>query len=83
MKEIKIEDLKLNPAKLFGTDWCLAGAGNQENGYNAMTIAWGHLGAIRDRNSSQYAPLIISIKRRWAIWVAILDVMKTRQQMLD
>lgn len=51
MKEISIEDLSLNPMTMFGKEWCLAAAGNEKNGYNAMTIAWGHLGAIWDRHT--------------------------------
>lgn len=45
-KEIKKKDLQLNPVKLFAEDWPLLTAGNDEDGYNVMTIAWGHIGAI-------------------------------------
>lgn len=53
MKEIKINELKINPMTMFGKEWCLAAAGNEINGYNAMTIAWGHLGAIWDRKTEK------------------------------
>ena len=49
MKEIAIRDLSINPMTMFGEEWCLAAAGNEANGYNAMTIAWGHLGTTWDR----------------------------------
>lgn len=52
-KELKIEELSLNPAIMFGTDWCLANAGNKENGYNGMTIAWGQMGAVWDRKTNK------------------------------
>lgn len=52
-KEIEIDKLNLNPMTLFGKDWGIISAGNQENGYNGMTIAWGHLGAIWDRKTSK------------------------------
>jgi len=51
MKEIKIQDLQINPFTLFGKDWMALAAGNEQDGYNAMTIAWGHLGSIWERGS--------------------------------
>lgn len=48
-QEIDYRELKINPMTMFGEEWALAGAGTKERGYNAMTIAWGHLGAIWDR----------------------------------
>ncbi|MGL5512308.1 MAG: hypothetical protein ACRDBM_03590 [Sporomusa sp.] len=52
MKEIPVEELQLNPMTMFGKEWCLVAAGNEAVGYNAMTIAWGHLGAIWDRKTT-------------------------------
>lgn len=40
MKEISIEKLQVNPMTMFGRDWCLICAGNEQNGFNAMTVAW-------------------------------------------
>ncbi len=48
-REIRIEELQVNPITLFGKDWCVVSAGNETDGYNGMTIAWGHLGSIWDR----------------------------------
>lgn len=48
MREISIESLQLNPMTMFGSDWCLLAAGD-EQGHNAMTIAWGNLGATWDQ----------------------------------
>ena len=48
LKEIDVKDLTMNPMTLIGQEWMLITAGNQENGYNTMTAAWGHLGAIWD-----------------------------------
>ena len=45
-KEIKTEDLQVNPITLFSNEWPLLTAGNSEQGYNTMTIAWGHIGSI-------------------------------------
>ena len=50
-KELKIEELSFNPAIMFGTEWCLASAGNKDEGYNGMTIAWGQMGAVWDRKT--------------------------------
>lgn len=44
LKEISLDELSINPMNIFGKDWCLVSAGNKENGYNRMTIAWGHIG---------------------------------------
>lgn len=52
-REVDYKTLKINPMTMFGEDWALAGAGTKERGYNAMTIAWGHLGAIWDRPTKQ------------------------------
>lgn len=51
MKEISIKDIKINPFQMFGENWAALAAGNLENGYNAMTIAWGHLGTLWERDS--------------------------------
>ena len=51
MKEIAIQDLQMNPFVIFGKDWMALTAGNEQNGYNTMTIAWGHLGSIWERGN--------------------------------
>ena len=48
LKEIGVEALSLNPMTLIGREWMLITAGNEHRGYNTMTAAWGHLGAIWD-----------------------------------
>jgi len=45
-KKIERKDLQLNPIEMFADKWPLLTAGNEENGYNTMTIAWGHIGAV-------------------------------------
>ena len=49
MKEISVQELYLNPMTLIGGEWLLIAAGNEKDGYNAMTASWGHLGAIWQR----------------------------------
>ncbi len=51
MKEINWKEMQINPSMLFGNDWMALAAGNRERGYNAMTVAWGHLGTIWELNS--------------------------------
>jgi len=46
LKKIEKEDLQLNPVTLFADDWPLLAVGDEECGFNTMTIAWGHIGAI-------------------------------------
>lgn len=45
MKEISVEELKLNPATLIGKEWALLTAGNKD-GYNTMTVSWGQIGEL-------------------------------------
>lgn len=49
MKEIDIGSLSINPMQMIGDDWWVIAAGNETNGYNAMTASWGHLGSIWKR----------------------------------
>ena len=51
LKEISYKELNLNPMTLFGEDWLALAAGNETSGYNAMCIAWGHMGTLWERNS--------------------------------
>lgn len=46
MREISPYDLRINPFEIFSGDWMLLTAGNQEDGYNTMTISWGQLGSL-------------------------------------
>ena len=48
MKEIKLEELNLNPFTAFGKDWMALSAGNEQDGCNSMTVSWGHLGIVWD-----------------------------------
>ena len=48
LKEIDFRELRFNPMTMIGQDWMLLTAGNESSGYNTMTAAWGHLGAIWD-----------------------------------
>lgn len=51
MKEIDINELKINPFQLFGKDWMTLTAGTEKTGFNTMTVAWGHLGSVWERGS--------------------------------
>jgi len=45
MKEIKLEDLKINPCLLIGKEWMLVSSGTEDK-FNMMTASWGHIGAL-------------------------------------
>ncbi|MCL2576011.1 MAG: flavin reductase [Defluviitaleaceae bacterium] len=45
-KTIDPKDLHLNPITTLSEEWPLITAGNEENGYNTMTISWGHIGSL-------------------------------------
>lgn len=49
MKEIKIEELSMNPFTLIGKKWCLIGA-KHNNKFNAMTASWGGVGVLWNKN---------------------------------
>lgn len=45
MCEIPINNLKINPFKLWDSDWLLLTCGDYKKGkYNTMTVAWGSVG---------------------------------------
>jgi len=45
-KAISPNDLHLNPITTLSEEWPLLTAGNKEQGFNTMTISWGHIGSI-------------------------------------
>jgi len=44
--EQNINDLLMKPVAMFGEEWALVTAGDEAQGYNTMTISWGHIGNI-------------------------------------
>lgn len=52
LKEIKLDELQMNPMYKIGKEWMLITAGNQERGYNTMTASWGELGCLWGKPSS-------------------------------
>ena len=52
MTEVSVQELALHPFTAFAKDWMALGAGNEQDGCNFMTIAWGHLGSIWGRKDS-------------------------------
>lgn len=49
MNEINIRHLKENAVKLINDDWALLSAGD-ENGWNTMTVSWGGIGEIWNKD---------------------------------
>ena len=45
-KEISIKNFNANPMTMLSDGWLLLTAGDEANGFNTMTVSWGHLGAI-------------------------------------
>ena len=50
-KEMSIAELQTKPFEIFGKDFMALCVGSVQNGCNAMTIAWGHLGSLWERGS--------------------------------
>ena len=66
MREVSIFDLDINPIKTIGQEWMLLTAGNEENGYNTMTISWGHMGAmwgLAERKLNMGLPTVVVYAR--------------------
>lgn len=49
MKEIRPEEITINPFTLIGKDWLVLAAGDEKE-YNGMTVSWGHLGCLWSPN---------------------------------
>lgn len=49
VKEIDIKELSFNPFEKIGSEWALVTAGD-ERGYNTMTVSWGGVGVIWNKN---------------------------------
>ena len=50
-EQLDPKDLQIKPVEMFGSDWMALTAGNEEEGYNAMTIAWGQIGTLWERET--------------------------------
>lgn len=48
-REVKAEDLKINPFTTIGKDWLLVTAGDEKQ-YNTMTASWGGMGVLWRKN---------------------------------
>ena len=64
MKEIDINHFMTDPFVDFGKNWMALTAGNKERGFNAMTIAWGHIGSLweRDQHTNRLPTLICYVR---------------------
>lgn len=62
MKEIKLEELNLNPFTAFGKDWMALSAGNEQDGCNSMTVSWGHLGIVWDDEKGYLPTAIVYVR---------------------
>ena len=62
MKEIKLEELNLNPFTAFGKDWMALSAGNEQDGCNSMTVSWGHVGIVWDDEKGYLPTAIVYVR---------------------
>ena len=67
MKHVDYRDLSINPMTLFGDRWAVLTGGTLDEGFNGMTIAWGHLGSVwntqRDGRGTGPLPTAVSYVR--------------------
>ena len=59
MKEVNYADLKFHPTNMLANEWMIVCAGNQEMGYNGMTVSWGHFGSIWGYDGKHNLPTIL------------------------
>lgn len=60
-REINIDELSMNPYTMFSDEWAALSEGNENDGYNAMTIAWGTIGALWEKYSHNNRLPIITV----------------------
>ena len=60
-KEINPKEWSGSPSQIFGEEWAALSAGTKERGYNAMTIAWGNIGSLWERESHANRLPIMSV----------------------
>ena len=72
MKEVNYADLKFHPTNMLANEWMILCAGNQDVGYNGMTVSWGHsrytLGFMEKEEYFTVNLLPQSLKRALAIF---------------
>lgn len=51
-REVRIEELDINPYTMFAKNWAILAAGNAKRGYNGMTISWGLVGSLWNGNAN-------------------------------
>ena len=59
MKEINYADLVFHPTNMLANEWMIVCAGNQDTGYNGMTVSWGHFGSIWGYDGKHNLPTIL------------------------
>ncbi len=64
-KEIDIEDYEMKPFDLIKNDWLVLSSGNDELGYNSMTINWGHVGSIWGKKTGRDTFLVYVRPQRY------------------
>lgn len=64
MKETSIEKLNINSYELFSKRWAALSSGTEQSGYNAMTIAWGTIGSLweKEKHSNQLPVMTVFVR---------------------
>lgn len=51
LREIPFGEIDFHPVNAFREDWMALATGNEKDGFNAMTISWGHIGELWNKPS--------------------------------
>lgn len=74
MQKIDFKKLNVSAYELFAKKWFALAAGNEADGYNAMTIAWGQFGSLWERTShSNRLPVVTVYVRQSRYTKAFMD----------
>ena len=81
MHEVDIKEFEAKPFELFRTDWAALAAGTEKTGTNAMTIAWGALGNIWERD--KHRPEVKGPKRPMPTCTVYVRPTRHTKQFMD
>lgn len=70
--EKNIKDLNMNPYTLFAKKWAALSTGNQSDGYDAMMITWGTIGALWEKSDHSNRLPVITVFVRPSRYTNIL-----------
>lgn len=60
-QSVKFNEFVTDPLTLFSENYAVLSTGNKERGYNAMTVAWGTLGSLWEKDTHSRRLPVLSV----------------------